>query len=124
MNYDALFVNPNGRTSRAAFVPALLAVAAAAAFYAYMVGGRMAHFSILVLVYPAFVLLARRLRDLGHSAWLVLVPLVPVLAYFAVLLAYLSFGSTLDAALPWLALAVTALFVLRGCTQQGQRISG
>lgn len=116
MNYDALFINPIGRTSRGEYVPALLTVLAALAFFAYLVTGRTAQFCMLVLLYPAFVLLARRLRDMGHSAWLVLVPLVPLLLSFAVQLGYLSLGSALAVPLWWAALALSAAYALWGCT--------
>ena len=120
-SYDTLFVNPNGRTPRSDFVPALVTVLAAIAFFAYLVTGRTAHFCMLVLVYPASVLLARRLQDMGYSAWLVLVPVVPVLASFASVLGYLTLGAALANALPWVALAVTAAFALWGCMGSGRQ---
>jgi uncharacterized membrane protein YhaH (DUF805 family) len=115
MNYDALFVNPDGRTTRAEFVPALIVVLAAIAFFAYMVGGRTAHFCMLVLMYPAFVLLARRLQDMGYSGWIALVPALLALVAFGVVLDYFNFGAAFDAALPWGALAVSAGFALWAC---------
>lgn len=118
MNYEALFVNPNGRTARSDYVPALLTVVAAIAFFAFMVTGRTAHFCMLVLMYPAFVLLARRVHDMGSSAWLVLVPLALTLAAFAIQLGYISVGSTLDAVLPWVALVVSIAFGLWGCVKR------
>jgi uncharacterized membrane protein YhaH (DUF805 family) len=118
MNYDALFVNPNGRTSRAQFVPALLTVLASIAFFAYLVTGRTAQFCMLVLLYPACVLLARRVRDMGYPAWLVLVPLGLMLASFGIQLGYVTLSGTLDAALPWVALAVSGAFALWGCAKQ------
>ena len=72
MHYEALFVNPAGRASRAEYIPALISLAAALLFFAYLVTGRTAHFCMLVLMYPAFVLLAQRVRDMGYSAWLVM----------------------------------------------------
>ena len=39
MNFDALFVNPNGCTSRQQFLPALVTVLAALAFFAATVAG-------------------------------------------------------------------------------------
>ncbi|MDT8397875.1 MAG: DUF805 domain-containing protein [Pseudomonadales bacterium] len=115
MSYDALFVNPTGRTSRAQFVPALITLLAVLAFYAFLVTGRTGQFCLLVLMYPAFVLLARRVRDMGYSAWLVLVPLVLMLATFAIQLGYLDLSDTLDGALLWIALTVSAAFALWGC---------
>jgi uncharacterized membrane protein YhaH (DUF805 family) len=120
MNYDALFVNPLGRTSRADYVPALLTVLAALAFFGWLVTGRTAHFCMLVLLYPAYVLLARRLQDLGYAVWLVLVPLLPMLVSFAMLLDYLSLGASVDAVLPWVALVVAGAFALWGGVSQGK----
>ena len=118
MNFDALFVNPNGRTSRAQFVPALITVLAVIAFYSFVVTGRTSQFCILVLLYPAFVLLAKRLRDMGQSAWLLLAPLALMLATFGIQLGYFSLGDAIDGALPWVALAVSAAFALWGCVSQ------
>lgn len=113
-NFDGLFVNPTGLASRAPFVPALLTVVAAIAFFGYLVTGRTAEFCMLVLLYPLFVLLTQRLRDMGYSAWLVLLPSVLTLASFAIQLGYVSLGGALDSALPWVSLAVAAAFVLWG----------
>ncbi len=118
MTYEALFVNPNGRTARADYVPALITLAAAIAFFAYMVTGRTAHFCMLVLMYPAFVLLARRVRDMGYSAWLVIVPLAVTLMAYAVKLGYFSVSDSLNGMLPWIALAVSAAFALWGCAKK------
>lgn len=119
-NYDALFVNPVGRTSQAEFGPALVTVLLAIAFFGYMVGGRTAQFCMLVLLYPAFVLLARRLQDMGYSGWLVLVPLALQKATFGVVLGYISLGEALDGAVPWVALAVSAAFGLWACVGRSQ----
>jgi uncharacterized membrane protein YhaH (DUF805 family) len=120
MNYDALFVNPNGRTSKADFIPALVVVLAAIAFFAYMVGGRTAHFCMLVLLYPAFTLLSRRLQDMGYSGWIALVPALVALAAFGAVVDYVSFGAAVDAALPWAALAVFAGFALWACVSRSK----
>jgi uncharacterized membrane protein YhaH (DUF805 family) len=118
MSYDALFVNPTGRTSRADYIPALIVVAAAIAFFAYMVGGRTAHFCMLVLMYPTFVLLTRRLRDMSVAPVLVLVPLLLALVAYGVKLAYFSVGASIDGTLPWIATVVTALFAVWGCAKK------
>jgi hypothetical protein len=88
-NFDDLFVDPRGRSSTALFTPALITVVLAIAFFLYYVTGRTAQFCALTLMYPAFVLLTRRVRDMGHSPWLVLILLLPTLGGFAVLLGYL-----------------------------------
>lgn len=74
MNFEALFVNPTGRTSRSAFVGALIVLLAAAGFYYWLVPGRSGQFALLVMLYPALVLHARRLHDVGRPGWPVLIP--------------------------------------------------
>jgi uncharacterized membrane protein YhaH (DUF805 family) len=115
MNVDSLFVNPKGRTPRAQFVPALLVLLAAVLFYAFVVRGRTAQFCLLTLLYPALMLHARRLHDMGHTGWMLAVPAVLLVAMFGVRLDYVSFGAGADDVLTWLALAVAAAFA-RWCT--------
>jgi uncharacterized membrane protein YhaH (DUF805 family) len=112
MNFEQLFVDPRGRAPREAFVPALLVVVAVTLFYAFLVKGRTAQFCLLVLVYPALVLHARRLHDMGRSAWLLIVPAALLLFAFAIRLEYLSLGPRVDGLLPAAALAVSAGFAL------------
>jgi uncharacterized membrane protein YhaH (DUF805 family) len=112
MNYDALFANPNGRTARAHFVPALLVLVAIVAFYAFFVTGRTATFCLLVLMYPGLTLHARRLHDMGRSAWLLVLPAVLLLFAFAIWLKYASFGGYLDARLPKVAVGSAVAFAL------------
>ena len=111
MNFESLFVNPNGRTSRGQFVAALITLLAVVAFYAFLVTGRTAQFCLLVLVFPAVILHARRLHDMGHAAWLLLAPAILMIAAFAI---------WLDSAVPLVALAVSAGFALWGCIGRGQ----
>lgn len=118
MHYDTLFVNPNGYTSRAAYVPALIPLLAALAFFAYMVGGRTAHFCMLMLMYPTFVLLARRMHGMGTPGPVLIVPTALVLVAFAVKLGYMSVSESVDGFMPWIALVVTGAFALWGCTKK------
>ena len=120
MNFEALFVYPNGRTSRAQFVPALITLVAAVAFYAYFVKGRTGQWSMLVLVFPFLVLHARRLHDMGHTAWLLLAPGLLVITTFAIWLRFVDLGAQLNAAVPMAALAVSIGFALWGCMAKGQ----
>jgi uncharacterized membrane protein YhaH (DUF805 family) len=120
MNFDTLFANPNGRTARGAFVPALLTLAVAVVFYAFFVKGRTAQFCMLVLLYPAFVLHARRLHDMGHSAWLLAVPALLVVAMFAIRVGYLSLGASLDAAATPVAVGLFLAFSVWGCVGKSQ----
>lgn len=88
-NFDDHLVDPRGRSTWASFTPALVVVAVAVAFFLYYVTGRTAQFCALTLMYPAFVLLTRRVRDSAYSPWLVLLVLLPTLAGFAYLLDYI-----------------------------------
>ena len=74
MNFDTLFVDPAGRTPRNQFIGALITLLAAFAFYYFLVPGRNSQWVQLTLLYPAIVLLARRLHDMGRTAWLLVVP--------------------------------------------------
>lgn len=114
MTYDSLFTSPNGRTSRTQFIPAALVLLAAVVFFWYFVKGRTGTFCLLVLVYPGVMLHAKRLHDMGRSAWLLAVPVVVLLGMFAVKLKYASFGADIDAALPMIAPVVAAAFTLWG----------
>ena len=120
MNFDTLFVNPRGSTSRAQFVPALITLVAVVAFYAFLVTGRTAMFCLLVLVFPGVILHARRLHDMGHTAWLLVVPAVLMIVAFAIWLRYVSLGTQLDTAVPLIALVVSAGFAVWGCIGKGQ----
>lgn len=115
MNYDALYVNPNGTTPRSHYIPAMITVLAVIAFYALIVPSLLAIFVILTLLYPAFVLLARRVRDIGYPVWLVLVPLVLMLATFANQVGYVGLGDGIASVLRWVAYAVFAAFIVWGC---------
>jgi uncharacterized membrane protein YhaH (DUF805 family) len=74
MNYDALFVYLGGRTPRNQFVGALITLLAVFAFYHFLVPGRNSQWCQLTLIFPAVVLLARRLHDMGLTAWPVVLP--------------------------------------------------
>jgi uncharacterized membrane protein YhaH (DUF805 family) len=120
MNFESLFVNPNGRTSRGQFVAALITLLAVIAFYAFLVTGRTAQWCLVVLLFPAIILHARRLHDMGHTAWLLLAPAVLMVAAFAIWLQIVSLGAQFDAAVPLTALAISAGFAIWGCVGKGQ----
>lgn len=80
MNYDTLFVSPAGRTGRGQFIGALITLLAALAFYYFLVPGRNSQWVQLTLLFPAVVLHARRLHDMGRSAWPLLVPAALIIA--------------------------------------------
>ena len=116
MNFDSLFVNPSGRTSREP-VRACADHAAGGGGVLRLPGDgpHRAMWCLLVLLYPGIVLHARRLHDMGRAAWLLVAPGVLMLAAFAIWLHYISLGAQLDAALPMVALVVTAGFAAWGC---------
>jgi uncharacterized membrane protein YhaH (DUF805 family) len=119
-SFDFLYVNPNGRTSRGQFVAALIVLLMVAAFYAFIVKGLTAHWCMLMLVFPGVVLHARRLHDMGHSAWLVLVPGVLIVLAFAGWLRLITLSAPLNTAVPLSALVVAAAFALWGCLGSGE----
>ncbi len=120
MTYDSLFVDPRGRTPRDQFVPGLLVLVAIVLFYAFLVKGRTANFCMLVLMYPGLTLHARRLHDMGRSAWLLALPAALLLAAFAIWLKYASFGGGIDTVLPKIAVLVAVLFALWGALGKGR----
>ncbi len=119
-SFDSLFASPHGRTSRGPFVGALILLLAVAAFYAFLVRGRNAEWCVVVVLIPAIILHARRLHDMGVTAWLLLVPAVLTIAFFAIWLHLVSFGAQLDAAVALAALVVFAGIALWGCMGRGQ----
>jgi uncharacterized membrane protein YhaH (DUF805 family) len=119
-SFATLFINPAGRTSRGQFTGALLTLLAVIAFYSFLVTGLTAHWCLLMLVFPGIVLLARRLHDMGHGAWPVLLPAALALLAFAIWLQLLRLGTPLDADVPPVAIAVCAAFALWGCIGAGQ----
>ncbi|HEX5418641.1 MAG TPA: DUF805 domain-containing protein [Gammaproteobacteria bacterium] len=74
MNFDTLFVFPKGRTSRGEYIGALITLLAVFALYYFEVRSRNGQWCRVVLIYPAIVLHARRLHDMGRSAWPLLAP--------------------------------------------------
>jgi uncharacterized membrane protein YhaH (DUF805 family) len=120
MIWDTLFVNPKGRTSRGQFVAALIPLAFVVWSYAYTGPNQYAPWDLLVLVYPAVVLHARRLHDMGRTGWLLLAPAVLTVAAMAIWAQRISLGTQLDFALPVAALVVFVAFALWGCIGRGQ----
>jgi len=120
-SYDALFINPHGSTSKAEYITALVTIVIAMAFFGLYMTGRTAEFCMLVMVYPAYVLIVRRFHDMGYSAWLLLAPLLIVLVAFDVQLDYYSMGEAMDGIINWLALAFAGAFMLWGCVAESKQ---
>ena len=110
MNYQNLFADPRGRTSAAHFIPGLILVLAAAAFYYKVSPGLNGQWVLFTLLYPAFVLFARRLHDMGLTAWLTVPPGVVVGA--AMLPANVANRGTLEQPLAIVAAVVFAAFAV------------
>jgi uncharacterized membrane protein YhaH (DUF805 family) len=119
--YDDFFNDHRSRTSRGDYLSPMITVLAVIAFYSYFVPGRSGIFSALVLVYPLFILLIRRFRDMGQSPWLVFAPLLLVLLAFDVRLDYFSLGGTGDRLIGWLAIIATAVVVIWGGISDGRK---
>lgn len=113
-NYDALFVNNQGNTSRGDYLPAMAVVLLTTAFFGLIVTGRTADFCMLVLLYPLFTVLIRRFRDMGRHPWLLFAPVMLMLLAFDISLGYFSLGEPADGTFSWIAIAVTAVFIVWG----------
>jgi uncharacterized membrane protein YhaH (DUF805 family)/uncharacterized membrane protein YphA (DoxX/SURF4 family) len=120
MIWDTLFVHPEGRTSRGQFTAALLPLAFVVWCYARSGPNMYAPWDLLVLVYPAVVLHARRLHDMGRSGWLLLVPTVLTVAAMGIWAHRVTLGAQLDLVVPLTALGVFLGFAVWGCVGRGQ----
>ena len=110
MSFETLFANPKGRTSRGHFIGALIVLVAVVAFYEILVKGLNGQWCLLMLLYPAFVLHARRLHDMGQTGWLLLAPGALILA--ALWLYKTSPGTQLENIVSLAAVAVSAAFMV------------
>jgi len=118
MNFDTLFVYPAGRTGRGQFIGALITLLAAFAFYYVLVPGRNSQWVQLTLLFPAIVLHARRLHDMGRSAWPLLVPAALIVATFWLYL-YVP-GAQAKGTVAVAALIASAGFIGWGLVGKGQ----
>lgn len=120
-SWNALFVEPQGRTSRGTFMLALLPLALVVLWYTYQ--GQAIYYApwgVLVLLYPAVVLHVRRLHDMGRTGWLMLLPTALTVVAMGIWAHRISLGSQLDAAVPMAALAVFIGFAVWGCIARGK----
>jgi uncharacterized membrane protein YhaH (DUF805 family) len=104
MNFDTLFIFANGRTARNEYIGALITLLAAVAFYYFLPSGDTGWWALLVMVYPGFVLHARRLRDMGQPVWLPVIPAALIIAGF-------WFDKTAPGSSTWSMVALAALVV-------------
>jgi uncharacterized membrane protein YhaH (DUF805 family) len=75
MTFETLYANPMGRTARGPYVGALITLLAAVAFYLLLASpGLNREWVLVTLLFPGMVLHARRLHDMGQTAWLLLAP--------------------------------------------------
>lgn len=120
-SWNALFVQPGGRSSRSQFVGAVIPLALAVLWYAKK-GPAVdyAPWGVLVLVYPAVVLHVRRLHDMGRSGWLACVPAVLGVLAMGIWAGRISLGAQLDAVVPTAALVACVALALWGCIAKGQ----
>lgn len=112
MNFEALYVNPAGGTTKTPYIGALAILLAVVAFYYVLVPGRTGEFALLMLLYPGLVLHARRLHAMGKSGWLVLLP-GAVIAATAWLHLYVPKAGAI-AFVTGAAIGLSAVFILWG----------
>ena len=113
MSFENTYTNPTGRTSQGQFIGGFIVLVAAAAFYFFLVkAGRNGEWVMATLLFPALVLYARRLNDMGLTGWLALAPIALGVAAFAQRLGFLKLDGQMGAALPLVALGVGAVFAL------------
>ena len=120
MSWDDLFVHINGRTPRGEFIGAVIPLALVVGWYAQANPGAYPQWSLLTLLYPAIVLIARRLHDLGHSGWPLIGPTLLTIPAMMIWDKRLDLGPQLNFAMPLAALAVFVGFVLWGCIGRGK----
>lgn len=119
-SWNTLFVHPKGRTSREPFIGAVLSLAVVVWFYSRSGPDQYALWGVLVLLFPAVVLHARRLHDMGHSGWLLLVPSLLTVVAMAIWDHAIDLGAQLNFAVPLAAAIVFVAFALWGCLAKGR----
>jgi uncharacterized membrane protein YhaH (DUF805 family) len=111
-SFDTLLADPRGLTGQGTFIAALIPLALAALFYHFLVRGGSGNYAMLVLLFPAIVLHARRLHDMGRTGWPLLIPAIPVAA--GIWFHMYDKGQSAERPVIYVALAISALFTLWG----------
>jgi uncharacterized membrane protein YhaH (DUF805 family)/uncharacterized membrane protein YphA (DoxX/SURF4 family) len=120
-SWNATFVQAGGRTSRGHFLAAIVPLVLAALWYVNRGPSvDVAPWGVLVLVYPAAVLLVRRLHDMGRAGWWAALPMVLIVLAMLIWADRIQLGAQLDAAVPYAALIVFAGFAAWGGIAKGQ----
>ena len=121
MNFETTFANPMGRTARGPYIAGLVVLALAVAFYVLLVhAGRNGEWVLVTLLYPGFVLVGRRLHDMGKTAWLLLLPAALIAASVWMHMAGKDVGGQLQQPVSIAAHVAGAAFVLWGLIGKGQ----
>ncbi len=119
MTYEALYTYPTGRTSRADFTGALVVLLAATVFYVLLANpGLNKDWVLTTLMLPGLVLHARRLHDMGQTAWLLVAPAVA--DGFAMGLYMVKAKSDLALGVTLAAVVITIGFMAWGVLGKGQ----
>ncbi len=119
MNFDSVFAKPTGRLSRNDFIGGLVVLLLVVALYVLVAkAGRNGDWVLVTLLFPAFVLHANRLHDMGKTAWLLLVPGLPAIA-FSWLHLFLP-QSELTTPMGWIAAVLVVAFAVWGLVGKGE----
>lgn len=119
--YNALYVQPGGRTSRKHFMMALLPLVIATLWYVNKGPAvNYAAWGVLTLLYPAVVLHVRRLHDMGRSGWLMLVPTALTIVAMGIWANRIDLGAQWNGVVPIAAGVVFLAFAVWGCIDKGK----
>jgi len=118
--FDSSYVFSHGRTSRRHFMAAVIPLTIAVLDYTHSGPGPYNSWMVLVLLYPAVVLYTRRLHDMGHSGWPLIVPASLTVVAMAIWAHRLELGVQLDLAVPMVPLAAFIGFTVWGCIDKGK----
>jgi uncharacterized membrane protein YphA (DoxX/SURF4 family) len=113
--FGSVYADAGARIARGPYIAALITLLVAVGFYAHLVTGRTALYCNLVLLIPGVLLLNGRLRDMGRSASLLILPASLLLGAFGIWLKLVEPVGWLGHYVPGAALAVTTASALWAC---------